>query len=528
MDDSSERPSGQRALRFALTIVALFAVCWLPGCKGFGGFGQKKDSASSDPPRRKPSAIAAMAGQPARPASGPVKLDGSAANENSGAAPNAPGIQAAAIAVAAATNGISPASRAGAIRSAGAREPSESADESSPDDEDDSGPMLPSTRAAMQSASTRRQENSAEQKDSGSILHAAAADSEADESVVQADERAYWTLETASEESGTVQTPIEFEDNGTKVAEAEIAARVNGAPIFSDDLIKQLHAQDYVEQMRKAMPPEQFRAHRRALIKKFLEPQIDQEVLLQELKKKHKDEQIASMSKQIDQVFEREFLPTEIKNAKLHTRGELELQLQKQGSSIEALRASFRNRELARVSIGNKATVRDGFDRPDVLAYYKEHLEDYAIPAKARWEQIQLKFSRHHGKAKTGKKAEEILERLEKGEEFPAIAKECSDGPTASKGGQWAWTTQGSLNDTSIDEAIFKQPVGEIGPPIETANSINIIHVVERTEAAYQEFEEVQEDIKNYLKTSLSQKQIGDFIKQLRENATIERFTDRL
>src|SRR5262249_21597735 len=208
-------------------------------------------------------------------------------------------------------------------------------------------------------------------------LPAAATGSDADESVVQAvqaDERAYWTVETASEESGTVQTPIEFEDNGKKVAEGEIAARVNGAPIFSDDLIKQLHAQDYVEQMRKAMPPEQFRAHRRALIKKFLEPQIDQEVLLQELKKKHKDEQIASMSKQIDQVFEREFLPTEIKNAKLHTRGELELQLQKQGSSIEALRASFRNRELARVSIGNKATVRDGFDRPDVLAYYKEHL----------------------------------------------------------------------------------------------------------------------------------------------------------
>ena len=512
MDDSFERPSGQRSLRFALTIAAIFAVWWLAGCKGFGAFGQKK-AASSDPPRRKPGAFAG--------------LDGSAANENSGAAPNAPGIQGAAIAAAAATNGLSPESGAGSIRSAGAREPGASTDQGPPDDEEDSGPMLPSTRAAMGSATTRRQANSAEQRDSGSILPAAS-DSEADESVPPADERAYWTLETASEESGTVQTPIEFEHNGAKVAEAEIAARVNGAAIFSDDLIKQLHAQAYLDQVKRQVPPEQFRALRRALIEKHLEQQIDQEVLLQELKKKHKDEQIASMSKQIDRVFEREFLPAEIKNAKLHTRGELELQLQKQGSSIEALRASFRNRELARVSIGNKAMVRDGFDRPDVLAYYKEHLEDYAIPAKARWEQIQLKFSKRHGKAKAREKVKEILERLEKGEAFAAIAKECSEGPTASKGGQWPWTTQGSLADKSIDEALFDQPVGDIGDPIEMASSINVIRVIERTERTYQEFEEVQEDIKNSLKTSLTQKQIGDFIKQLRENATIERFTDRL
>ena len=83
---------------------------------------------------------------------------------------------------------------------------------------------------------------------------------------------------------------------------------------------------------------------------------------------------------------------------------------------------------------------------------------------------------------------------------FAVVAKECSDGTTKSKGGAWGWTRQGSVKSTAVDKALFELPVGEISAPIETENSIDIIRVLDRTEAHYKPFDDVQDDIKAQLK----------------------------
>jgi parvulin-like peptidyl-prolyl isomerase len=176
--------------------------------------------------------------------------------------------------------------------------------------------------------------------------------------------------------------------------------------------------------------------------------------------------------------------------------------------------------------MGIKAMAHDGFDRPDILKYYQAHQKDYAVTAKAKWEQIQIKFTKNGGKAGARKKADEILKRLEDGEVFAVVAKECSNGVTAAKGGLWGWTEQGSLKTKEIEDAVFEQPIGQIGQPVETPTSIDIIRVIDRTDAGYQPFETVQDQIKTHLKNAAFQKRVVDLMKELNENATIEKLTD--
>jgi transposase-like protein len=52
--------------------------------------------------------------------------------------------------------------------------------------------------------------------------------------------------------------------------------------------------------------------------------------------------------------------------------------------------------------------------------------------------------------------------------------------------------------------------------------------VTDRTPAGYQPFEDVQEDIKNHLKTTNFQRRVNELLKELNDKASIEKFTDKL
>jgi peptidyl-prolyl cis-trans isomerase SurA len=321
----------------------------------------------------------------------------------------------------------------------------------------------------------------------------------------------------------------------------QVAATVNGVPIFCDDVLRGIPDEiarnlaqferavaESKDKPQEGKVKEAYRNYRRQVIEHYMKDLVQQELLIQALKLRVKEEQLNGLKKQLDKVFDTEDLPVAIKKAGVTTAAELEQKLESQGSSIEALRAASRNRQLAQQYMGKEATSNIGYDRPDVLKYYEENKKSYAITAKAKWEQIQLKFAANGGKEGALKKAEEIGKRLDAGEVFAVIAKECSNGPTASNGGLWPRTEQGSIKSKEIDKVLFELPIGEVSEPIETQTSIDIIRVIDRTDAGYERFEDVQEDIKNHLKMTLFQKRVGDLLKDLNDRATIETFTDKM
>jgi parvulin-like peptidyl-prolyl isomerase len=509
MDEFPNHPTV--TIHRGLIAVALVAAL-MSGCEQLGLGKSKSNPVVPAPPLRKVPTDSQTKGSEAG-ASRAVKLDGSASGSESAAAPNAPGIAASQTLAAAVAQGNAAASPSSPpmIDPALAGDSEEAATDA--DDEPGESANVGQASGPRQAAKPGKVMQVADRGKAGSPQS-----------------------ETVAETGNDVIQPIETEGAGTKLQSPDVAATVNGIPIFFEDVMRgfpEAFTQQYALAEKamaegKLSPPEiEGLRGARKTVKMALQQHVDQELLLQALKAKLKKEQLDGFKKQLDHHFDTEYLPAEMKRLGVTTPGELELILQKNGSSIESVRAIFRNRELAREYQRSKSVVHDGFDRPDILKYYHDHREDYAIPAQAKWEQIQIKFAKQRGgKSAAKKKLDEVLERLEAGDVFAVVAKKYSDGPTASKGGLWGFTTRGSYKAPEIDKAIFEQPVGEIGPPIETKASFDIIRVIDRTDAGYKLFETVYDDIKNHLKAAASQRRMAELVKELHENATIETFDD--
>lgn len=316
---------------------------------------------------------------------------------------------------------------------------------------------------------------------------------------------------------------LETEGAGEPVEKGEVAAMVNGVPIFVEEVLFQFGPN--VTAARQQLSPEDFRKWRANLIKNAVAVNIERELLLQQLKLKLKEENLAGLIKQIDSQY-KEDLTSQMKRLGVSTQGELEMQLRKQGQSIEFLKAKFRNQHLAHQYLMSRTIPRSGFDLPDLHEYYQSHLEKYAIPARVKWQQIHLIYSKHDGKEATRKLADEVLARLEADEDFAALAREVSDGPTKASGGHWGWTSENNVKSKALDEALFTMPIGSQFALIEGADAIDIVVVLARNEAGYKSFASVQDEIKQQLRNAEYQRAAKEVFAELRAKATIETFTD--
>lgn len=112
-----------------------------------------------------------------------------------------------------------------------------------------------------------------------------------------------------------------------------------------------------------------------------------------------------------------------------------------------------------------------------------------------------------------------VRERLEAGEEFADIAREVSQDPgSARNGGDLGFFTAGRMVAPFSDAAFELEP-GQVSDPVETQFGWHVIKVEERRETPMPEFEDMREQIDNFLTRQAQQA----FILGLREGVEIER-----
>jgi parvulin-like peptidyl-prolyl isomerase len=119
-----------------------------------------------------------------------------------------------------------------------------------------------------------------------------------------------------------------------------------------------------------------------------------------------------------------------------------------------------------------------------------------------------------HILVETEEEANEVIERLDAGEEFSDLAAELSLDPgSAADGGDLGFVPRGRFVE-SFDEAVFTLPVGEIGEPVQSQFGWHIIEVLER---------EVRElSAANYQQAQ--QLALSEWLGDARIEATIEDF----
>ena len=306
---------------------------------------------------------------------------------------------------------------------------------------------------------------------------------------------------------------------------SQTVAIVNGSPILASEVLERYGPQ--LAEAKEKLPPEQYEEARKMLLKRDLQSHIERKLLAEGLKAMLKKEQIKMLDQFIDEAFEKE-MARMMKEAKVSTKLELERELRKQHTTLANLKTNFANQQMAMQFLGSKTKSDIEVGRPEMLAYYNQHHEDYYVPARVKWQQIVVDSSKHGGPEEARKRLNEIIGKLRpsRGANFTEVAKEMSDGPNAANGGRWEWTTQGSLADKRLDQALFELAPGQPSQVYEDGNFFKIVMVDQREEGRYKPFDELQSEIKTNLEKEARQAAAHKFIEKMKSEAEVTTIFD--
>jgi Parvulin-like peptidyl-prolyl isomerase len=192
--------------------------------------------------------------------------------------------------------------------------------------------------------------------------------------------------------------------------------------------------------------------------------------------------------------------------------------LEQSGMSMDDLRKSIRDQLLYEYLFAKVAPEPEIGDE-QVEAYYNDNMADYQTPAQSQLSHILVADEAT---------ANEVLAKLEAGEDFAALAEEYStDTVSAAQGGDLGW----SSTDAYVPEfaaAADALAVGETSDPIESQFGWHIIRKVDERAAEQQSLEDVKEVIRSTLAQEAQAAAFAKYVDGLRAAAKIEVLDDSL
>ena len=249
--------------------------------------------------------------------------------------------------------------------------------------------------------------------------------------------------------------------------------------------------------------------------KQVLENLIARELLYQESQKKGIKVDQKEIDAQLTALKGRFPSEVEFKNA-LSTMNLTEAELKFQFERDLAIR------KLLDDQIGGKSAVSEKESR----AYYDSNLESFKKPEQVRASHILIKVDPGADEAKKAEartKIESLQAKLKNGEDFGALAKEYSEGPSGPKGGDLGFFGRGQMVKP-FEETAFTMKPGQVSGMVETRFGYHLIMVTERTPESTLSYEEVKDRLEQYLKQQKVQEAIAAYVETLKGKAKIERF----
>lgn len=159
----------------------------------------------------------------------------------------------------------------------------------------------------------------------------------------------------------------------------------------------------------------------------------------------------------------------------------------------------------------------------DIKRYFRDHSDKFSGERKLSFRQIMIRPSKYKTEEEAEAVAEELLNRLENGEEFKAIAKEHSQGPHAYRGGLWDFDEVKDFRKdlVAIASALEKD---KISPIIKTSIGYHIFKIEEMISAKGTSFQEAQTEIYNALFREKFLKRKKEYLRELKKDVVIKRY----
>jgi peptidyl-prolyl cis-trans isomerase SurA len=202
---------------------------------------------------------------------------------------------------------------------------------------------------------------------------------------------------------------------------------------------------------------------------------------------------------------------------------QFEAALAREGTTLEQYRVEFRE-QMTMSRLFNKF-IRTGLslDEKEVREYYDRNLGQFSLPEEIRVRLLAVIVPEKASSeqiAEARQKAETLMARIGKGEDFIRLIRENSDSPTAAQDGDLGFM-QRAHAIPEIEEAAKDLKPGQYAGPVKAADGFYIIRV-EEIRTPVRPFEQVKDEVQKMLYEQKMENAYRAFLQSLRSEAHIE------
>ena len=186
---------------------------------------------------------------------------------------------------------------------------------------------------------------------------------------------------------------------------------------------------------------------------------------------------------------------------------------------ISEIRQDITIRKFIRETFVEKVVISDS----EVKAYYDNNPEIFTKPEKVRASHILIKVEPQADemqKDRARKTLKMVQQKLQTGEDFGALAKEFSQGPSSSQEGDLGFFTRGQMVKP-FEEVAFAMKPGEVSNIVETQFGYHLIKVTDKQPETKLAFAEVKERLGQHLKQQKVQQEISAYVEKLKMDAKV-------
>ncbi len=305
--------------------------------------------------------------------------------------------------------------------------------------------------------------------------------------------------------------PAAAQEKGTVVE--EIVARVNNQIITRSDLQKaDSSLREELNHDCQNCPADKIADEYKDKQKDLLRDLIDQQLLVERAKDMNLSVE-TDLIKRLDEVR---------KQNGLATMDDLEKAVESQGIAWEDYKTQLRNGLLTQEVIRQQVGGRMDIGSDEVKKYYEDHKDQFTRPEQVELGEI---FLSTEGKtpeeiASVRTKADDLHNRVAKGENFVEIAKRYSEGTTARDGGDLGRFERGQLAP-QLEDAVFKMDKNGITDVIQTKTGFEILKVLNHFDAGLQPLDKVEGEITNRLYSQKMEPALRTYLAELREESYV-------
>ncbi len=192
--------------------------------------------------------------------------------------------------------------------------------------------------------------------------------------------------------------------------------------------------------------------------------------------------------------------------------------------------ARYRDRLITEKLYRQIAEERSEVTEERIKQAYEERRDQYMQKERVRVSQILILVPPNAGPDKDGEakaKADEVLQRARKGEDFTELAKGNSEGPTASRGGDLGYFSRGRMVP-EFEEVAFSLNPGDISDVVKTKFGYHIIKMIDRQKEEQLSLDAVRDRIVRQLESQQRREIRQTLAKDLRQDAQVTIHTELL